>query len=86
MKKQITLLLLCSFTAFLYGQKPQFSQQFIVDKLPQYCGSTGSSSADSSRLPVLFRASLSGLNPGSSYKYSLDLFLYLIQGTPTLLV
>ena len=69
MKKQITLLLLCSFTAFLYGQKPQFSQQFIVDKLPQYCGSTGSSSADSSRLPVLFRASLSGLNPGSSYKY-----------------
>jgi hypothetical protein len=69
MKKQITLLLLCSFTAFLFGQKPQLSQQFNIDKLPQYCGSTGSSSADSSRLPILFRASLSGLNPGSTYKY-----------------
>jgi hypothetical protein len=69
MKKQITLLLLCSLTAFLYGQKPQLSQQFIVDKLPQYCGSTGTSSADSSRLPIIFRAALSGLNPGSSYKY-----------------
>lgn len=69
MKKQVILLLLCSFTSFLFGQKPQFSQQFIVDKLPQYCGSTGSSSADSSRLPILFRASITGLNPGSTYKY-----------------
>src|SRR5690606_15576941 len=37
--------------------------------VPLYCGSTGSSSADSTRLPVFFQARIAGLNPGSSYKY-----------------
>lgn len=52
----------------LYAQKPVYGQA-VGNKVPLYCGSTGSSSSDSTRLPVLFQARIFGLTPGASYKY-----------------
>jgi hypothetical protein len=56
------------FSATLIAQKPEFNS-LSSEKTPLYCGSTGSGSADSSRLPILFNLNISGLNPGASYKY-----------------
>lgn len=62
----LMLALLFSVTAF--AQKPQ-AGQVIGERVPLYCGSTGSSAADSTRLPVFFQARIAGLNPGTRYKY-----------------
>ncbi|HEY1046224.1 MAG TPA: Calx-beta domain-containing protein [Bacteroidia bacterium] len=50
------------------AQKPIFGQM-MAERVPLYCASTGSSLADSTRLPVLFQARILGLTPGASYKY-----------------
>lgn len=64
-----TLLLLTLFvTITTYAQKP-FSGQVVSEKVPLYAGSTGSGTADSTRLPILFQARILGLTPGASYKY-----------------
>lgn len=70
MNKHIfTLFLLSGFTLFaLRAQKP-YNGLVSGEKVPLYCASTGSSSADSTRLPVLFQARINGLTPGASYKY-----------------
>ena len=70
MNKNIaTLLILTCFVVFsAYAQKP-YNGQVLGEKVPLYCGSTGSSAADSTRLPVLFQAKILGLTPGASYKY-----------------
>ncbi len=64
-----TILLLAMFCALTaQAQKPSIGQM-IGERVPQFCGSTGSSGADSTRLPVMFQARITGLNPGSRYKY-----------------
>ena len=50
------------------AQKPSIGQ-VIGERVPQFCGSTGSSGADSTRLPIMFQARITGLNPGARYKY-----------------
>ncbi|MDP2174971.1 MAG: Calx-beta domain-containing protein [Bacteroidota bacterium] len=66
-------ILVCVWVAFIYSaallaQKPEFNS-IITEKMPLYCGSTGSGSSDSSRLPILFNISIAGLDQGISYKY-----------------
>ena len=70
MKKNIaTILMMSCFAAVnLFAQKP-VSGQVQGEKIPLYCGSTGSSAADSTRLPILFQAKIIGLTPGARYKY-----------------
>ena len=70
MKKNIaTILVMSLFTAFSsFAQKPK-TGQIQGEKVPLVCGSTGSSSADSTRLPILFQAKINGLTPGGRYKY-----------------
>lgn len=70
MKKTIiSLFFLMAASVGLYAQKPVFGQA-TGNKVPLYCGSTGSSSpSDSTRLPVMFQARIFGLTPGASYKY-----------------
>jgi len=69
MKKNIaTILMMSCFAAVSsFAQKP-ISGQVQGEKIPLYCGSTGSSSADSTRLPILFQAKINGLTPGARYK------------------
>lgn len=62
------LMMALLFSVTAYAQKPQMGQ-VMGERVPLYCGSTGSSFADSTRLPVFFQARISGLTPGSSYKY-----------------
>ena len=50
------------------AQKPSLGQM-MGERVPQFCGSTGTAGADSTRLPIMFQARISGLNPGSRYKY-----------------
>lgn len=67
--KIATILLLSGFlTHVLYAQKPT-QGQVIGERVPLYCGSTGSAGADSTRLPVMFQLKVLGLKPGASYKY-----------------
>jgi hypothetical protein len=69
MKKNIVTLMLSVFVVLnVNAQKPMLGQ-FTGEKVPLYCGSTGSSSADTTRLPIMFLGRLDGLTPGSSYKY-----------------
>jgi hypothetical protein len=68
MKKILVTIFLMAFVVGVYAQKP-YTNQAIGERVPLYCGSTGSGTADSSRLPVLFRARIVGLSPGSTYKY-----------------
>lgn len=66
---KLTILLAMLFVSMAgYAQKPQ-SGQLMTERVPLYCGSTGTSSADSTRLPVLFQMKIAGLAPGASYKY-----------------
>ena len=60
------LAMFCALTA--KAQKPGVGQM-TGERVPQYCGSTGSGSADSTRLPIMFQARLNGLTPGARYKY-----------------
>lgn len=60
------LAMFATFTA--QAQKPSIGQ-VVGERVPQFCGSTGSSGADSTRLPIMFQARINGLNPGSRYKY-----------------
>ncbi|MEZ4804024.1 MAG: Calx-beta domain-containing protein [Bacteroidia bacterium] len=69
MKKNIVTLMLSVFVAICANAQKPIVGQFIGEKIPLYCGSTGSSSADSTRLPILFQAKLDGLIPGAKYKY-----------------
>lgn len=62
------LLLTACFSHALYAQKPT-QGQVIGDRVPLYGGSTGNSSADSTRLPIMFKLKILGLKPGASYKY-----------------
>ncbi len=68
--KKITLALLfvLSMTMQLFAQKPE-AGQLLGERIPLVCGSTGNSSADSTRLPILFQARINGLTPGAKYKY-----------------
>jgi hypothetical protein len=70
MKKNIaTILMMTCFVAVSsFAQKPKVGQ-VQGERVPMYCGSTGSSSADSTRLPILFQAKINGLTPGGRYKY-----------------
>ncbi len=68
MKKTIVTMFLLAVTVSLFAQKP-VSGTVMGERVPLYCGSTGSSSADSTRLPIIFQAKLMGLTPGASYKY-----------------
>ncbi len=70
MNKKIATFIFLTFlvTISVYAQKP-YSGQVIGEKVPLYCGSTGSGAADSTRLPILFQAKIQGLTPGASYKY-----------------
>jgi hypothetical protein len=70
MKKNIvTIIMISCFVAVSsFAQKPKVGQA-QGEKIPLYCGSTGSSSADSTRLPILFQAKINGLTPGARYKY-----------------
>jgi len=68
MKKTIVSIFLLALALSLNAQKP-FSGLVMGQKVPLYCGSTGNSAADSTRLPVLFQAKIMGLTPGGSYKY-----------------
>lgn len=64
-----TILMLAMFCALTAkAQKPSLGQM-MGERVPQFCGSTGSAGADSTRLPIMFQARVSGLNPGSRYKY-----------------
>jgi hypothetical protein len=62
------LMLFLSSVLNLKAQKPIFGQ-VMGERVPQVCGSTGTSTADSTRLPILFQARVLGLTPGASYKY-----------------
>lgn len=61
----LMMALLFAWTA--NAQKPSLGQM-MGERVPLYCGSTGNSTADSTRLPILFQARLSGLTPGARYK------------------
>lgn len=62
------LMMFLSASFALKAQKPVFGQM-MSEKVPLYCGSNGTSTADSTRLPVMFQARILGLIPGTSYKY-----------------
>jgi hypothetical protein len=68
MKKTIVSIFLLALTGGLMAQKPM-SGQVSGERIPMYGASTGSSAADSTRLPIIFQARIMGLSPGSSYKY-----------------
>jgi hypothetical protein len=68
MKKTISTILFMALTVALMAQKPT-SGTVMGERVPLYCGSTGSSTADSTRLPIIFQAKIMGLTPGASYKY-----------------
>ncbi len=68
MKKAIVSIFSLALTVTLIAQKPIFGP-VVGEKVPMYCGSTGSSTADSTRLPILFQARIQGLTPGAKYKY-----------------
>lgn len=67
MKKIIfAIFLVVSTISNSWAQKPD-NLGITGDKVPLYCGS--SINGDSTRLPIFFKATLSGLNPGVNYKY-----------------
>ncbi|MDI1235704.1 MAG: Calx-beta domain-containing protein [bacterium] len=65
MKKSILLFIyLVSFVVVLQAQKPVSSSNFTGLKIPGYCAS-----GDTTRIPILFQAQLSGLTASAKYKY-----------------
>lgn len=68
--KKFTLagLFLLAMTMQMFAQKPE-AGQVLGERIPLVCGSTGSSGADSTRLPIMFQARINGLTPGAKYKY-----------------
>lgn len=67
MKKHIILFSSLFAVMFhAYAQKPEFSA-VIGNKVPLICSS--SQNGDSARLPIVFRATIAGLDPGITYKY-----------------
>jgi len=68
--KKFTLagLFLLAMTMQMFAQKPE-AGQVLGERVPLVCGSTGTSTADSTRLPIMFQARINGLTPGAKYKY-----------------
>jgi len=66
MKKHILLSSLFAIIFHTYAQKPAFTA-IVGNKVPLICSS--SQNGDSARLPIIFNASISGLDPGAMYKY-----------------
>ncbi len=75
MKKTILILIVSFLSNFLFGQN-LVQSNFISQVIPQYMGS-----GSSSRLPVVFRASLTGLAPNTTYRYFCNLALRTDFGT-----
>ncbi len=75
MKKTILILIVSFLSNFLFAQN-LVQSNFIGQVIPQYMGS-----GSSSRLPVIFRASLTGLAPNTTYRYFCNLALRTDFGT-----
>lgn len=66
---KFTILMMVVFTSMsAFAQQKPSAGQMMGERVPLVCGSTGSSSADSTRLPVFFNLRINGLTPGGRYK------------------